>query len=108
MANKYLKVTRPEGEFYVRYEEARIWDSMSIFEYRPNRLFFKYKCLNTYLYCILCDLARREGRVDSNSDNYMVQVAEYAVDFYIAARKQEAAAAEKRNRQEAYFAKMSV
>lgn len=85
MEKKYLK----NGEtFIVKLVYDIRWPEIQVFQVL-NRRFFKKKKVATYLECIFAAQAKMEGIVDSNSPQYLGQLAEAALDSYLKAREEE-------------------
>lgn len=105
--NKGLKVVRNGVTYEVRFIEERIWDSVRIYRYNPDAIIFKRKLEAEYLQCILAEMAVRLGGINSSAEDYLVRLAEYAVDSMISAQQEAACKQALRNKQEDYFNKMS-
>ena len=102
MARNYLKVQTSEGTYYVDYDMNTMFGSINIYTYNPNRLLFKYKNIVSYIYCAIVELASHHG-VDKNSDNFLVELANFAVNMHVDAQKAAKEAAIKHSRQQECF-----
>lgn len=83
MEKKYVK----NGEaFIVKLVYDIRWPEIQVFQVL-NRRFFKRKKVATYLECVFAAQAAMEGIVDSNSSQYLNQLAEAALDSYLKTRE---------------------
>ena len=102
-----IKFVRDGVTFEVKYVQERVWDSILIYSYHPERLIFKRKFEGDYIFCVAAAIAKQEINIDTASEDYFVKLAEFVLDSMLKNRKNREEKEKLHQKQLEYMEKMS-
>lgn len=90
-------------EYQVYFNPQRVWDEVIIYQINPNRKFFKKREVARYLELVLRAEATYLNGLDANSESFMYDLANFALDSYLKNMEANEKAAELKSRQFEYL-----
>ena len=91
----------------MKYVQERVWDSILIYSYHPERLIFKRNFEGDYIFCVAAAIAKQEINIDTTSEDYLVKLAEFVLDSMLKNRKNREEKEKLYQKQLEYMEKMS-